>query len=316
MNESFAGNTLSRRRPGDPLEVLLDAFEVRWKKYRKELQRCKKQCSEESVHDLRVATRRLVGWIDVILITTPDKRLKKVRQMLKKQFDVLSPLRDIQVQILSVKTLLSRHPQLEPFLTILLLREQQLLKRIGRIVAAAETRAMSGVFASVKRTMRSRLMTPAFRQAFHTALHGAAAGAFTRSIDCLRKIDPGNAGSIHQLRVSFKKFRYLVEMLGPLLGVTKEQLKAMNAYQVKMGDVQDIEVLIGSINGFTLRRRRVRTVSLLPLHQELARQRAERIDAFMRSSEELLTFWKDAAATVTPTEDIVSLNIHSRPAKE
>jgi CHAD domain-containing protein len=316
VKERTGGDTALRGGLGTPLEILLEAFDGRWKKYRKELRRCRKQCSEESVHDLRVATRRLVGWIDVVLLTMPDKRLRKVRQVLKTQFNTLSPLRDIQVQILSVNTMISRHPQLEPFLTILLLREQQLLKRIGKVVAAAETRMMSGVFTSVRRTMRSRLAIPAVRHAFLTALQGAAASAFTRAVDCLRRARPDNMGSIHQLRVSFKKFRYLVEMLAPLLGVTREQLKAMNAYQVRMGEVQDIQVLISSINAFALRRRRVRTRSLLPIHQELARHRAARIETFMRSADEILTFWDDSPVAADHADDNIPDKTHSTSAKE
>jgi CHAD domain-containing protein len=293
VKERKGGDAASHDGRGGPLEILLEAFDARWKKYRKELRRCGKECSEESVHDLRVATRRLVGWIDIVQLTMPDKRLQKVRQVLKKQFDRLSPLRDIQVQILSINGMISRYPQLEPFLTILLLREQRLLKSIARVVAGAETRTMSGVFTSVRRTIRSRLALPAVRHALLTALQGAAASAFTRTVDSLKKTRPDDTTSIHHLRVTFKKFRYMLEMLAPLLGVTKEQVKAMNAYQDRMGDVQDIEVLVSNVNAFALRRRRVRTRSLLPVHQELARQRAARIEAFMRSADDLLTFWEE-----------------------
>ena len=86
MKERNGGDAASRDGRGSPLEILLEAFDARWKKYRKELRRCRKECSEESVHDLRVATRRLVGWIDIVQLTMPDKRLRKVRQVLKKQF--------------------------------------------------------------------------------------------------------------------------------------------------------------------------------------------------------------------------------------
>jgi CHAD domain-containing protein len=302
VKERNTGDAASHDGQGSPLEILLEAFDARWKKYRKELRRCRNQCSEESVHDLRVATRRLVSWIDVIQLTMPDKRLRKIRQVLKKQFDTLSPLRDIQVQILSVNAMLSRYPQLEPFLTILLLREQRLLKRIARVVAGAETRMMSSVFTSIRRTLRSRLALPAVRSALLTGLQGAAASAFTRSVDALKKTQPDDTASIHHMRVTFKKFRYLLEMLAPLLGVTKEQMKAMNAYQDRMGDVQDIEVLISSINAFALRRRRVRTRSLLPVHQELSRQRAARIEAFMRCADDLLTFWEETPVAEDNTE--------------
>ena len=65
----------------------------------------------------------------------------------------------------------------------------------------------------------------------------------------------------------------------------------MNAYQTRMGDIQDIEVLISSVNEYALRREKTSDESLLPVHQELARQRSELIAAFLKSADDLYGFW-------------------------
>ncbi len=278
----------------DTLAVFLDGFDGRWKTYRKQLGKCRHSSTPESIHDLRVATRRLLGWIDVVLMTMPDRRLRKVRERLRSLFDRLSPLRDVQVQLESVTQLLGRYPDLESYRTVLLVRERRLLKSIARRVSRVETAGMGRVFSSLKRRLRSRLETGAIRQAFFAAFQGVAASAFTRSVDNLRRVNPSRSRSIHRLRVAFKKFRYLEEMIGPLVGVEKHQLQAMNAYQLRMGNIQDMEVLIAGVTAFAVRRKtKPRPDPFRALRQELAREREERITAFMGAAEELLTFWKD-----------------------
>jgi CHAD domain-containing protein len=290
-------------RPDDTLAILFSGFDSRWRNYRRQLKRCRDRCSPESIHDLRVATRRLLGWIDVVLMTMPDRRLKKIRKELRSLFDQLSPLRDAQVQIGCVGGLLPRYPGLEAYHTVLLLRERQLLKNIARHVSKLQTAGMSKAFSALKRELQRRLETPAIRQAFLAAFHGAAASAFTRSVNQLRRIDPANGASIHRLRVAFKKFRYLEEMIGPLLGIGKEHLKAMNTYQLRMGGIQDIEVLISGLHSFAVRHTG-KHAFFRSLRRELAQEREARIDEFMRAAEDLLTFWRDRPGkTITTREE-------------
>jgi CHAD domain-containing protein len=283
--------------PEHTVSVFLQSFDDRWKNYRKQLRKCRSTCSPEAIHDLRVATRRLLGWIDVVLMTMPDRRLRNVREHLRALFDRLSPLRDVQVQIESVTALLPRYPDMDSYRTVLLVRERRLLKAIGRRVARVETAGMSKLFSSVKRSLRTGLETGAIHQAFFAAFQGAAAGAFTRSVNNLRQVNPARSASIHRLRVAFKKFRYLEEMIGPLIGIGKQQLQAMNAYQLRMGNIQDIEVLIAGITSFAVRRKRKpRPDPLKALRTELIRERVVRIQAFMNAADELLTFWNDGTA--------------------
>jgi CHAD domain-containing protein len=83
-----------------------------------------------------------------------------------------------------------------------------------------------------------------------------------------------------------------VEALQPILpDVTKQQLKAMNAYQVRMGDIQDIEVLRASMNAYAATKQGAARRSLVPVQLELDRRHAMLIDAFLQSADELYTFW-------------------------
>src|SRR4030095_12946341 len=95
--------------------VLIEALEERWDKYRAELKKCKSEFSEEAVHDLRVATRRLLAVMDIIRLLDPQPRVQKVRRILKNQLDSLDDLRDTQVILVEVSESIMSFPDLKPF---------------------------------------------------------------------------------------------------------------------------------------------------------------------------------------------------------
>jgi len=45
----------------DTTQLLLEALDTRWKTYNMELKRCRAEFSNEAVHDLRVAARRMLA---------------------------------------------------------------------------------------------------------------------------------------------------------------------------------------------------------------------------------------------------------------
>src|SRR5262245_36418615 len=108
--------------------VLITALDERWKKYRAELKTCKREFSEEAVHDLRVATRRLLAVMDILRSLDPHPRIQKVRQTLKNQLDSLDDLRDTQVMLVEVSESVANLTELKPFEEGLLRREKRLLR--------------------------------------------------------------------------------------------------------------------------------------------------------------------------------------------
>jgi CHAD domain-containing protein len=96
--------------------------------------------------------------------------------------------------------------------------------------------------------------------------------------------------------VAFKKFRYLVESLAPVLDqVTSKHLKAMNAFQSSMGDIQDAEVLFSRATAFNRKYDMKRGASRASALDELARRRTALTEDFLRSADSLYTFWKPEA---------------------
>lgn len=274
-------------------EHLIATLNARWRKFSLELKHCQTGFSEESVHDLRVSIRRLNATLDFIRNILPDERLQKMRRELSKLLGTLSPLRDVHVQMLSLVQLIAPYPSLQPLYTVLVLRERKLIKRAGRLLAKARASDHTRTVAWVRRSLRALLRDPSTAARKQAGLIATAGAAFARAVQMKELMEPEQPGTIHRLRVAFKKFRYTAEMLQPLLPwITKEHLKALNAYQVRMGEIQDIEVFTATINRFALKRKGVGSDSLLSLRQELARRRLELVDAFLATADNLHAFWR------------------------
>jgi CHAD domain-containing protein len=137
------------------------------------------------------------------------------------------------------------------------------------------------------------LATPARRRAKRTAVLEAVEMAFQRVVERRRTIDPNDMATIHRMRVAFKKFRYMVEALAPILKEpTAKQLKAMNAFQDSMGAIQDVEVLLGSLQAFAQKSAETSKETLAAVNRELFRQRDGLVEGFLPTADTLFTFWK------------------------
>jgi CHAD domain-containing protein len=271
-----------RQRPPDLHALLIQALSDRWRTYRRTLKRCQKQASEEAVHDLRVATRRLLSALDIVRSWRADGDLRRARRRLKRHLARFGPLRDVQVQLLLIDKLLPAFPGLQGFAAALTKRERKLVRRLRTQVKAVKT-------GKLRRSMRA---LAAARQAQWAAVLEAVDAAFQRVVDCRRALDPSETTTIHRMRVAFKKFRYMVEAISPgLKAVTASQLKAMNAFQDSMGAIQDLEVFLGSLQQFARQHAGVSEETLIGVCRELSRRRITRIDGFLSSADLLFTFW-------------------------
>ncbi len=296
----------SVQQASDSGGVLIDSLGQRWQKYLRELRRCKRAFSEESVHDLRVATRRLMSTLMMIEIVLPDARVRRLRRRLKRLFDAFSPLRDTQVQLLTLEKKVLEYPELETLLTVLKVRERNLMNAVaGRIMKIVrrtplrgrrpygETTRLSRTVSALKKTLRQHFSRPVMQDIGMNAVLGAAASRFMTAVSFKEHVVVTQPGTIHRARVAFKKFRYTIEALLPLLpAVSKEQLKAMDAYQTRMGNIQDAEVLSVLVRRFAQKRTLASRRKLSGYRRELIAQKRELITNYMQLADELYGFWK------------------------
>ncbi len=285
--------------------LLLRALAVRWKIFLRHLTICRSACSEQAVHDLRVAIRRLVAAIDLLSTVVPASELGTVRQQLKGALKRMGRLRDVQVQLLAVKKLSEEFPGLDAFSTVLMLRERKALGRVAHGLPKLPTRRMQQLISLAARRFKGSLRSRAVRTAAGQALQGSLAGTFLRTVEARRAMTSQDPRTIHRLRIAFKKFRYATEILSR--DVERDHHKSMNDFQTIMGNIRDTEILIESIKGLkvrtplrsrtVMRGKGISTADLARILRRLRRRHSELVREFLHSIDGLYRFLSPGAGT-------------------
>lgn len=271
-------------------ELLLDALEERHKKYCAEAEHCQTAFSEQAVHDLRVSTRRLLALIILLKAVSPHPRLKTLHRSLKKQLDQLDDLRDTQVMLAGISAQVQNLPGLEAFHQYLARREERLLKKAARLLRQTKHKETIAISNRVGK-IRASLQNPASLSESLTApLLYAADEAFNEVKERIALINPTQPASIHRVRIKFKAFRYIIEIIHPLLpGFSKEQFKTMQAYQTSMGDIQDAEVLLRMLERYAKKHPEFEAQPILQFYHQ---QHHNLINTYIQNMGTLYTFWK------------------------
>lgn len=214
-------------------ETLLAALEKRSRKYFEQLRLCKQAFSEEAVHDLRVSIRRLLALVDLLKQCAPHPRLKKLRRELKDQLDQFDDLRDTQVMLAEISENLQTLPELASLQSPLQKREKRLLRRAAKNISGIQTGAITRRLAKIA----ASLQEPSDTGALTTSLLQALDDAYATVIQRHGWASPGQPASIHRVRIAFKKFRYMIEIIHPTLpGYPASLLERLHDYQGLMGE--------------------------------------------------------------------------------
>ena len=266
--------------------LLLEAFIQRWGEYRAKLKLCQVEFTEAAVHDLRVATRRLLAVLEIIQNFDRHPRIKNLRQTLKSQLDGFDNLRDIQVMLLNISGMTTDLPDLTPFKLYLEKCEIKLLRAAKKQVLAIKSSAFQrrmlntqhGIAALPVDKLPARLLQVA-----------------DKTFETVQKryilIDPVVPASIHAVRIAFKKFRYTVECVHPILpDFPESQFERMRTYQTLMGNIQDAEVFLRNLSKFMVRHPEYD----LDTAKSLSEQGFNKtISVYLDHQAELQTFWRE-----------------------
>ncbi|HWV99564.1 MAG TPA: CHAD domain-containing protein [Candidatus Acidoferrum sp.] len=275
---------------------LANALRSRWESYRAQLRSCQDEFSERTVHELRVATRRLMAQLVMLGCVTPGETAEKARRVLKRRLKALGELRDTHVQRLFIERQLSRFPQLILVQDSLKRRERRLEKATAAKVNAFKTRKLETSILALGELLARKPARPSRPERLATIVARATAEAFAEVVRRRDAIDPANPGTIHRTRIAFKKFRYMVEALSSDgTGLNKRDLRALAHYQRRMGNLQDLEVMQQCITGF-LRKHLGMEALLRPFIGYLKGRRARALRGFLRSANELYEFWPPGRA--------------------
>ena len=290
MNCNRSRNLRAARAPEVGLR-LAEALETRWRSYRKELRGCQKHFSEKGVHELRVAARRLMSQLVLLSCVVRSAPLEKARRILKRRSAALGELRDTHVQLAAIAGQTARFPELTVIRAWLQRREERLAKSAAKQVRGFKTRKLEKWVHAVTDDLRGQSRGSRDQRRLTAAVLRATARAFAETVERRQAIDLADLRTIHQTRVAFKRFRYMVESLSPdLTGLSKRQLRALAYYQRKMGIIQDLEVLQARVARF-IREHQEAEASLRPFGRYLGQRRSRALRSFLRSADRLFEFW-------------------------
>jgi CHAD domain-containing protein len=268
-------------------------IDQRWEKYCTDLKTCRAEFSEVAVHDLRVATRRLLAALELIRTLDPHPRVKKLRSNLKSQLDGFDNLRDVQVMLADISGNIESLPELEPFQQYLQKREKRLLRAAEKHVRAIKLSAFNKRLLKVRETLAA---IPA--DDLPPRLLKAVDEAYLTVKQRYGLMDPARPATIHSVRVAFKKFRYMVECIQPTLpNFPVTRLKSMQNYQTLMGSIHDAEVFLDTLANFSARHDQFEPEPVRHLYEKTF---AQTLSVYLAKKGKLDTFWRATPETDFP----------------
>jgi CHAD domain-containing protein len=278
------------RPPAALLPHITAALKSGWRDHRRKLSRCQHDFSEKAVHQTRVATRRLLSLVELQGHLLPGRSWRKACRALKLYLDHFGNLRDAHVQLQAVETMMLDFPELSGFRAALRKEERRCANKARKKVRNTKLRKLDQWIAELKSELRAASKTVPANLLSAKAIAGVDS-AFARVVKLRSRIDPEDSETIHRTRLAFKKFRYLVEVLAPLLpGVNQAQLKAMHHYQSVLGEVQDAEVLLAGAERF-FRQHKSASPFSDRIQSELSRRRLKTIRVCLRMADHVYHFW-------------------------
>ncbi|HTX90177.1 MAG TPA: CHAD domain-containing protein [Anaerolineales bacterium] len=267
--------------------LILEALDKRWNDYHAILKLCRREATKEAVHDLRVATRRLITLIELLRVLAPHPRLQKLHKDFKDQLDSFEGLRDTQVMVVEISEALEELPQAEPFLRYLMKREKRLLGVAGKQIHQTKP---GNLIKRVSAVRKSMVKLSASQAELDRLVLDTVDDAFSLVMHRVGLLDRAQPPTVHRLRIVFRKFRYLMEIVHPIVSdYPADNLARMHEFQGWMGDIQDIEILLSCLGEFV---EKEPAFDPLPVSQYFEERHAEAIDLFFQNAAKVKSFWR------------------------
>lgn len=246
------------------------------------------------MHELRVASRRLLAQFGLLSCVVPSAALEKARRVLKRRLTALSELRDAHVQRMFIEHRAARFPELVGLRSSLKGRERRLVKSAAGKVNRWKTRKLQRWISAAVADLTASGRGSRAQRRLASAVLQATAAAFAGAVGRRQAINLTDLRTVHQTRVAFKRFRYMVESLSPsLTGLSKRQLRTLAYYQRKMGIIQDLEVIQACVTRH-LRENQEPEASLRRFSGYLRQRRARALRSFVKTADRLFEFWPPA----------------------
>ncbi len=191
-----------------------------------------RDATEKEIHDKRVTLRRIFPILNAYKMDFSSVKNGK------KSFKLFGKLRDIQVQLLKLGTI-EPTPEILEYMAYLKTSELKLKQKVRRFSEKKEL-----AFPMIKKNSnpnKSKVLNKADK-------------SLRKLITRIRSNSIDDARDIHKIRIEFKKFRYVVEVLSYLEKIEETKLENLKLYQDKLGEIQDYTVLIDGMTRYARKR--------------------------------------------------------------
>jgi adenylate cyclase len=241
------------------------------------------------VHQLRVEARRVIAVLAVLHSIVPRHAPDRLERRIKDAFRASARLRDTHVRMLLIEKESESFPELRMLGKVLRKREERLVQLFEKCIECVRRAKLGKSIRHLRKSLRRILRNSASEEPGLRALLKEVKRAHRRTVVLLRHARNGSPARIHRVRVAFKKFRYLVEVLKPLIaGLSSRELRQMRNWQDAMGEIQDTDML----RIFIAKREAKKGNGTLDRFLEHLDQRQEHlISEFLVSADQLLEFW-------------------------
>jgi CHAD domain-containing protein len=269
-----------------------ETFRRTWRSYRRTFKRCRKKLSGTTVHQWRVETRRLVALVELFNPLLGGEAADEIFRLCKRSFKASGQLRDTQVMLRDVARQLRRFPEAKGFQKDLRCREKNLEKLLARKIQPRRLKPLKRRMDAFRKQLRAAGKQAGWRRRASLRLRQSVDEAFAAVVARRRAITPGKPRAIHRTRVAFKKFRYMIEQLQPLLpALPGDRRGKLREYQKLMGDIQDCKTLLATLNDFA-RREKSSARALRAFRLAVQRDHARLVARYLRRADELFSFWQ------------------------
>lgn len=211
----------------------------------------------ESVHQTRVACRRLRAALGVFKGVIGKKRANRWRRALRGLAQVFGPARDLDVEIaatLGQMCNVGEQPVIHGLAFWLAHLEEQRFRRQRQLVRAVRVFRKSPFVEELNRWIRKHYRSEVSFDPSQTQDHAQISitgeqqkllsKRLTKLLEAAESLeDPNDIEGHHAMRIAAKKLRYSMEALAPAMGVTSEvALEALRNLQSLLGEIHDYDV--------------------------------------------------------------------------
>jgi CHAD domain-containing protein len=271
----------------DLRQLFFEKIDSIWLRFLKNHRICKTAFSEKSVHDLRVAIRRFQSLVLILRRIMPCPYLDEIHKILRKEIRSFGALRDTQVQIKKILSLRNTFPILGHFYNDLIAREQFYIEEIQGKINQEDLTDLEGLVFFLKMYMTKNLEGKDLQNMVFNITQESFLEVKLRK----DAINHNSLESIHQVRLAFKKFRYIMEHLQKYYKISSSMMGKHRKYQTMMGKIQDNVVLFGLLNDFIISHPEYSIKDYLAVLNHISEEEIILVTDFINNASILDTFW-------------------------